>query len=284
MRNTRNSIWKDKVFLSMMTVCLIAIVAVAANMVSGRRTDKKDPIAEYTTSQSETEEQTAAAQAKIGIEEGGAQVDGADQEGIKTAAGVEANGTKTGKAEVSQESPKSAEAADQAKPEPESKEVAEAEPQPESEEAVRANTANQMVLQYDGTTAMTWPAEGEVLMEFAMDHTVYHATLEQYKVNPGLVIQAEVGAHVTVPAVGLVQEIGWNEEIGNYMRLDLGNGYAAVIGDLENITVQPGQYVAPGNILGTVAAPTKYYAVEGPNVYFALTKDGVACDPLQYLE
>ena len=280
MRNTRNSIWKDKVFLSMMTVCLIAVVAVAANMIGGRSTIKKDKDAEYTTSQSETEEQTITA--NIGIEGGMVQTDAEIREdGVKTVAGVESS--EKSDSNIAQNTTGKQTAETSAADESGKTEVAQ-NPENTGAESASVHTANQTVLNYDGSSAMTWPVEGELLMEFAMDHTVYHATLQQYKVSPGVLIQSEVGAHVTTPSVGLVQEIGWNEEIGNFLRIDLGSSYEAVIGELENITVQPGQYVAPGNILGTVAAPTKYYSVEGPNVYFELTKDGVACDPLQYLE
>ncbi|MBQ7432223.1 MAG: peptidoglycan DD-metalloendopeptidase family protein [Lachnospiraceae bacterium] len=280
MRNTRNSIWKDKVFLSMMTVCLIAVVAVAANMIGGRSTSKKDKDAEYTTSQSETEEQTITA--NIGIEGGMVQTDAEIREdGVKTVAGVESS--EKSDSNIAQNTTGKQTAETSAADESGKTEVARS-PENTAAESASVHTANETVLNYDGSSAMTWPVEGELLMEFAMDHTVYHATLEQYKVSPGVLIQSEVGAHVTTPSVGLVQEIGWNEEIGNFLRIDLGSSYEAVIGELENITVQPGQYVAPGNILGTVAAPTKYYSVEGPNVYFELTKDGVACDPLQYLE
>ena len=280
MRNTRNSIWKDKVFLSMMTVCLIAVVAVAANMIGGRSTSKKDKEAEYTTSQSETEEQTITA--NIGIEGGMVQTDAEIREdGVKTVAGVESS--EKSDSNIAQNTTGKQTAETSAADESGKTEVAQ-NPENTGAESASVHTANQTVLNYDGSSAMTWPVEGELLMEFAMDHTVYHATLQQYKVSPGVLIQSEVGAHVTTPSVGLVQEIGWNEEIGNFLRIDLGSSYEAVIGELENITVQPGQYVAPGNILGTVAAPTKYYSVEGPNVYFELTKDGVACDPLQYLE
>ena len=36
-------------------------------------------------------------------------------------------------------------------------------------------------------------------------------------------------------------------------------------------------------MIGHVAEPTKYYSVEGSNVYFKLTKDGEAVNPLDYL-
>jgi len=38
-------------------------------------------------------------------------------------------------------------------------------------------------------------------------------------------------------------------------------------------------YVNPGDTIGSVAAPTKYYSVEGSNLYFKLTKDGEPVNP-----
>ena len=38
-----------------------------------------------------------------------------------------------------------------------------------------------------------------------------------------------------------------------------------------------------GAVIGHVAEPTKYYSVEGSNVYFKLIKDGEAVNPLDYL-
>ena len=48
--------------------------------------------------------------------------------------------------------------------------------------------------------------------------------------------------------------------------------------------VLQGDVVSAGDVLGKVAAPTKYYSVEGPNVYFKLEKDGVPVNPLSWLE
>ena len=53
--------------------------------------------------------------------------------------------------------------------------------------------------------------------------------------------------------------------------------------DLQEVTVEEGDYVETGAVIGHVAEPTKYYSVEGSNVYFKLTKDGEAVNPLDYL-
>ena len=65
-----------------------------------------------------------------------------------------------------------------------------------------------------------------------------------------------------------------NEEIGKAVTLDLGDGYEATYGQLTEITVKENSYVNPGETIGSVAAPTKYYSAEGSNVYFALTHNG----------
>ena len=68
------------------------------------------------------------------------------------------------------------------------------------------------------------------------------------------------------------------------MVMDLGNGYQATYGQLKDITVEPGQTVGSGTILGYVSDPTKYYVKEGANLYFAMTKDGNPIDPMIYIE
>ena len=50
-----------------------------------------------------------------------------------------------------------------------------------------------------------------------------------------------------------------------------------------DIEFKEGDYMNVGDIVGTVAAPTKYFAVEGANVYFKLTQNGEPVDPLNQM-
>ena len=45
-----------------------------------------------------------------------------------------------------------------------------------------------------------------------------------------------------------------------------------------------GSIVEAGEMIGYVQQPSRYYTVEGCNLYFQVLKDGVAVDPLDYLE
>lgn len=131
---------------------------------------------------------------------------------------------------------------------------------------------------------LQWPVAGTVLMDYSMNAAVYFATLDQYKYNPALVLAAEEGAQVVSAAKGIIDRIVSDEETGTTICMNLGDGYELVYGQLKEVTVSEGDVVEPGQLLGYVSEPTKYYCEEGANLYFAMKKDGAPEDPFLYLE
>lgn len=123
------------------------------------------------------------------------------------------------------------------------------------------------------------PVSGEVLIPFSMDSSVYFSTLDQYKYNPALMLDAEEGTSVAACAEGKVIDIFQSAEIGNAVTMDLGDGYQITYGQLQEISVSIDSYVNPGEQVGTIAAPTKYYSIEGANLYLKLTMDGTPVNP-----
>lgn len=144
--------------------------------------------------------------------------------------------------------------------------------------------ASSLSLDYNGTDRLGWPVRGNVILDYSMETTTYFPTLDQYKCNPALIIQGEVSAPVMAPADAFVSGIGANEEIGTYVVLTLGNEYTAICGQLKELQVEEGQSIEKGGVLGYVAEPTKYYSIEGDNVYFELQHEGKPVDALNYLE
>lgn len=138
-------------------------------------------------------------------------------------------------------------------------------------------------LDFTESSLMEWPVNGQVVLDYNMDNTIYFPTLNVYKTNPAIAISAEVGTPVAAVADGKVVSIVENEETGTTVTLDMGNGYQAVYGQLKDVTLQAEEYISAGGVLGYVNEPTKYYTKEGANLYFALSKDGVPLDPQQYL-
>lgn len=153
--------------------------------------------------------------------------------------------------------------------------------EPESE--AEAVIAPGPMLDFQAGSTMGWPVFGNILLDYSMDSTIYFPTLKQYKCNPGILIQAEVGQTVEAAVRGQVTAIGSNEELGNFIMMDLGGDYSICYGQLDEIQVSIGQIVEPGQMLGVVAQPTKYYVVEGPNIYLELRHQQTPVDPLDYI-
>ena len=139
-------------------------------------------------------------------------------------------------------------------------------------------------LNFTENSLMEWPIRGTVLIDYNMNETVYYPTLDQYRVSPAIAVQAVEDAPVYAAADGQVLSVEQDACTGTTVTMELGNGYQAVYGQLKDLTVAEGDTVKEGEVIGNVSEPTKYYSVEGPNLYFAVKKDGNPVDPFEYLE
>ncbi len=152
------------------------------------------------------------------------------------------------------------------------------------EEEPVQETIMQESLHFQQGDDLVWPLEGNVLLNYSMDSTIYFPTLDQYRYNPAVVIGGDVNSKVYLVAKGKITDISTNEETGCTVTQDLGNGYSAVYGQLKELNFEVGDMVEAGQVIGYVGEPTKYYSVEGSNLYFELLKDGEPVNPLDYFE
>ena len=274
-----NQLFKDKLILVMMVLGLLSIVAAAGVITLQRRNTEESPYLNM---------------------EGGPEhlVDGQKEESLPDAGHSNAAKEETEAAKnqeladagkettAAQTKPAETKAKENAGKENAVKETQAAKPKETEAEPAGAgmDAASALVLNFAQTQSMMWPVEGNVLLDYSMDSTIYFPTLEQYKCNSGIVIQGEVSQPVAAPANARVLETGVNEEIGNYLILDLGDEYSLICGQLKEVSAVTGEYLEKGQVMGYVAEPTKYYTVEGPNVFMELRKGEQAMDPLDYLE
>lgn len=154
-----------------------------------------------------------------------------------------------------------------------------------SESVTEVPVSSQAVnLDFKESNLLTWPVAGNVLLDYSMDKSIYFSTLQQYKYNPALIIESQVNTPVLAAATGRVISTISNEETGTTVIMELGNGYELTYGQLKEIDVSEGDIISKGEILGYINEPTKYYAVEGTNLYFKMTKSGKPMDPMDLLE
>lgn len=153
-----------------------------------------------------------------------------------------------------------------------------------TKKAVKTNTKPvKNNLHFDQETGLLWPVEGKVLMEYSADKVVYFKTLAQYRTNPALIISAKVGEVVKASADGVVKEITTSEETGRTLTMSIGDNFTVSYGQLKGITVQTGDRVSEGQVIGKVAAPTKYYSMEGANLYYQVKENTETVNPMVLL-
>lgn len=139
-------------------------------------------------------------------------------------------------------------------------------------------------LEYDGQQLLIWPVIGNVILPFSMDTTVYFQTLDMYKCNPGMLIQGEEGSNVQAAYEGVVTAIDDTKEYGTVIRVNLGNGYEAVYGQVMNVCVRVGDTVSMAQNIAEIAPASRYYSEEGPHLYFAISKDGEPVNPMGLIQ
>lgn len=151
----------------------------------------------------------------------------------------------------------------------------------ESEASVNAPASS---LAFTSSSILVWPVEtNDIVIEFSMDTTTYFATLDKYKTSDAVCIRSSLNSPVYAAADGIVTANSYNEETGRFISMDLGNQYELTYGQLKDIQVDEGSAVAKGDLIGYISEPTKYYTVEGANLYLKLTCGDAPVDPLDYL-
>lgn len=144
-------------------------------------------------------------------------------------------------------------------------------------------SANHINYSFDAEKGLLWPVKGDVILKYSITNTIYFKTLAQYKCNPGVVISAKEGSKVKAAANCRVTKIEKTDELGLMVTTDIGSGYTVSYGQLDNISVNKGDELKEGDVIGTVATPTKYYSEEGSNLYFQVNEGKETVDPLLLL-
>ena len=134
-------------------------------------------------------------------------------------------------------------------------------------------------LTFDKSAGILYPIQGEVVIPYSPDHAVFHFTLDQFSTSDAVILSSSVGEQVKAAAKGVVTAIEEDDRIGTTVTIAVGNNTSLVYGQLEVDGLQEGDMIEAGECIGTVAEPTRYYVVEGPNLYFQVLEGEESLDP-----
>jgi murein DD-endopeptidase MepM/ murein hydrolase activator NlpD len=112
----------------------------------------------------------------------------------------------------------------------------------------------------------------DVTSEFGTRWGVLHA---------GVDLAVPTGTPIYAAHAGTVTVAGWDGGYGEGVEIDDGAGLSSVYGHNSQLQVSAGQHVALGQLIAYAGSTGD---ATGPHCHFELRRNGVAFDPLPYLE
>jgi murein DD-endopeptidase MepM/ murein hydrolase activator NlpD len=123
-----------------------------------------------------------------------------------------------------------------------------------------------------------WPARGRLSSYFGYRPDPFTGIR---RFHAGLDIVINSSTPVRAAAGGIVSDVGYNANFGNYIILSHSGGLQTLYGHLSSSAVAKGAKVAQGTMIG-LSGNTGYST--GPHLHFGVFKSGVGVNPLKYLK
>ena len=128
------------------------------------------------------------------------------------------------------------------------------------------------------------PLSGETVAAFSMDELAYSETLADWRTHDGIDIAAEVGTQVIAACSGVVTAVRDDDMMGTLVTIAHDDGYETTYANLRSSPgVGEGQYVSAGEVIGAVGSSSIAEFSMPAHLHFSVSKDGVPCDPAEFL-
>jgi murein DD-endopeptidase MepM/ murein hydrolase activator NlpD len=129
-----------------------------------------------------------------------------------------------------------------------------------------------------------WPLAGEIIIPYTADELAYNRTMGDWRVHRAVDISAALGTKVTSVADGEVSAIFEDDLLGTTVIVAHGDGLDSRYSNLAAApAVNVGDKIALGAVIGSVGDTALGESGEPTHLHFAMTEDGSAVNPLNYL-
>lgn len=130
----------------------------------------------------------------------------------------------------------------------------------------------------------TSPVSGEEIFGYSMEALSYNETTRDWRTHNGVDIAAEAGTEVVAAADGEVYTTYEDESLGYTVVIRHEGGYTTKYSSLsEDLSVQAGDTVSMGDVIGTVGSTALVETVLGPHLHFSVTYQNEPMDPAEFL-
>lgn len=145
------------------------------------------------------------------------------------------------------------------------------------EEKVQEEVKKELVFSY--------PVEGEVLRDYAMEELLYSETLDEWTVHQGIDIKSDRTTVVKASEEGTVVAIKNDPRYGLTVIIEHEDGYKTVYSNLLTTEfIVEDEKVEKGQSIGTVGNSAVFEIADEPHLHFEMLKNGEYVDPKLYLK
>ena len=129
-----------------------------------------------------------------------------------------------------------------------------------------------------------WPINGEVRNPFSVDELVFSNTMEDWRVHTGADISGSLGTLVSAIGAGVVEDVYFDEMMGNTVLINHGGETYSVYKNLaEKLNVSIGDVVAAGDVIGAIGYSAEAEIADTPHLHLEVIRAGAQIDPLDIL-
>ena len=129
---------------------------------------------------------------------------------------------------------------------------------------------------------LQWPMEGATTISLSNPYGSRVKPGGQGETfHAGIDIPAPEGEVILAAADGTVSEVGFDPERGNYLILDHGDGLTTLYGQCRDFTVEEGDTVRAGEMIGAVGSTGMS---TGPHLHFEVRQDDEPQNPVAYFD
>ncbi len=125
---------------------------------------------------------------------------------------------------------------------------------------------------------INWPVNGEILHKFGR---YKNPQLKTVLNNSGIDIRAPRGSEVYCVFPGVVSLVTYMSGFGNTVIVDHNDGYYTVYAHLEEVFVNPDEFIESGSVIGTVGESG---SLEGVKLHFEIYGNNKPLNPLLWLK
>ena len=127
-----------------------------------------------------------------------------------------------------------------------------------------------------------WPVSGTQTQAYSMEALSWNETTHDWRTHDGMDLAALAGEPVSAGTVSAVYD---DEYFGTTVTIAHEDGYTTRYQNLAAMpTVTVGQRVSAGQTIGAVGASAMLEIAQEPHLHFAVTKNGVSVDPMEFLD